>query len=184
VSLPLQAVDRLFERLSATYGRQFLNLYEGMDANAIKAVWAYELSGFGMRLAAIAWALENLPERAPNAIEFRNLARRAPEPEKPRLPEPKANPERVRAELAKLQPLLTKPAPQQVDRLAWAKRIVARYDAGDRVAMGTLNIARDALRMNGLLREPDADETPLSGAELEHGVSRGLIDTAPEAVSA
>jgi hypothetical protein len=151
VSLPLQAIDRLFDRLSATYGRQFLNLYEGMDANAIKAVWAYELSGFGMRLNAIAWALENLPERAPNAIEFRNLARKAPEPEKPRLPEPKADPAKLRTELAKLQPLLEE-AKRAVttDRLAWARRIVARRQAGDRIALGTYSIAAEALRTHGV----------------------------------
>jgi len=154
VSLPSMAVDRLFERLSATYGRQFLNLYDGMDANAIKSVWAHELSSFGMRLQAIAWALENLPERAPNAIEFRNIVRKAPEPERPKLPEPKADPQRLRAELAKLGPLVE--AVRRGDRLdprAWAHRIVARSDSGDPVAPATLRIAREALAGRAMERE-------------------------------
>jgi hypothetical protein len=151
MSLPLQAVDRLFDRLSATYGRQFLNLYEGMDANAIKAVWAHELSGFGMRLKDLAWALENLPERAPNAIEFRNLCRKAPQPEEKRLPEPQFQPERLRAELAKLIPAVksaTRAAAH--DGLAWARRIVARYDNGERIAPATLKMAKDALGRHGV----------------------------------
>lgn len=151
MSLPLQAVDRLFERLTATYGRQFLNLYEGLDAAAIKTSWAHELSGFGHNLAAIAWALEHLPERAPNAIEFRNLCRKAPEPETPRLPEPPADPQRLRAELAKLQPILDAALKaNKDDRLAWARRIVSRRQQGMRVAHGTYRIAAEALRMNGV----------------------------------
>lgn len=149
MSLPLQAVDRLFDRLAATYGRQFLNLYEGLDAAAIKTLWAHELSGFGGRLEAIAWALENLPERAPNVIEFRNLCRRAPATEVPRLPEPPADPARLRAELAKLRPLLER-KDEPVDRLAWARRIVAKRKSGGLVAGGTYRIAADALRMNGV----------------------------------
>lgn len=151
MSLPLQAVDRIFDRLSATYGRQFLNLYEGMDANAIKAVWAYELSGFGMRLKDIAWALENLPERAPNAIEFKNLCRKAPQPEEKKLPEPEFNPERLRNELAKLIPAVQAARKAATnDGLAWARRIVGRYDGGDKVPPACLKLARDALSRNGV----------------------------------
>jgi hypothetical protein len=151
MSLPLQAVDRLFDRLSATYGRQFMNLYDGMDANAIKAVWAHELSGFGMRLNSIAWALENLPERAPNAIEFRNICRKAPEPERPKLQEPPADPARLKAELAKLMPAIQAArAVAQSDNLAWARRIMGRCDGGEKIAPAVVRMARDALARKGV----------------------------------
>lgn len=124
MSLPLQAIDHLFDRLAATYGRQWFLMWEGVDASAIKSLWAHELSAFsGDRMGFIAWALENLPVRCPNAIEFKQLCRQAPVPDAPRLPEPKADPERMRRELAKLGSARTK-AQQPADRLDWAKRIL------------------------------------------------------------
>jgi hypothetical protein len=150
MSLPIPAIDRLFQRLAATYGAAWDRSMGSTPVNDFKAAWAHELSGFTGRLDALAWALENLPEKCPNVIEFRNLARRAPEPETPRLPEPPADPERLRAELAKLQPILDE-AKRAVttDRLAWARRIVSRRQAGERVAHGTYRIAAEALRKNG-----------------------------------
>lgn len=150
MSLPLPAIDRLFERLTATYGRQFLGMYEGLDANAIKTSWAHELSGYAKRLHDVAWALENLPERPPNAIEFRNLCRKAPQPETPRLPEPPADPARMRAELEKLAPVMQ--ATRELGKPAnteWAVRITDRHAAGDRIAPATLRIARQALARRG-----------------------------------
>lgn len=145
MSLPLQAVERLFERLTTTYGRNFLSMYEGLDASAVKTIWSHELSGFAANLQAIAWGLENLPERAPNAIEFRNLCRRAPTPEAPRLPEPKADPERVKAELAKLGHLRS--IEPKGDRRAWARAIVGRAQSGGRVTPTVLRIATECLAM-------------------------------------
>lgn len=147
MSLSLQAVDRLFDRMAATYGRQFLSLYEGLDVNAVKTVWAHELSGFASNLHALAWALENLPARAPNAIEFRFLCRLAPAPEVQKLTEPAANPERMRAEMVKLGEILKDAGPKS--GTDWARRIIARAEGGDRIAPCTLRFARQAL---GLVR--------------------------------
>jgi hypothetical protein len=152
MSLPLQAVERLFDRLSATYGREFFARYDGLDPNAIKSVWAHELSAYSHRLEDIAWALENLPERCPNAIEFRNICRKAPERDKPKLPEAPANLERLKSELAKLLPAIK--AAQKVatnDGLAWARSIVEKYDSGMVVAPCTLRFAREALARRGVL---------------------------------
>ena len=80
MSLPLQAIDRLFARLQATYGRDFMERYIGLEAGAVKASWAHELSGFANDMHSLAWALEHLPERPPNVIEFRKIARQAPSP--------------------------------------------------------------------------------------------------------
>lgn len=150
MSLPVKAIDRLFERLALTYGAAWVRQWEGLDMNDIKAMWAHELSGFSGRLEVIAWALENLPERCPNVIEFRNLCREAPRPQAMPLPEPPADPERVRAELAKLGHV---PASQRagvtanVDHKAWAKRIIARHESGEKVRPISLRFAREALRM-------------------------------------
>lgn len=152
MSLPLIAIDRLFNRLNATYGRDFMSRWEGQDSNAVKASWAHELAGFADKLQMVAWALENLPERAPNVIEFRNLCRKAPAPETPQLPEPAADPARVAAELAKLAPVRAA-AKNSVDGKDWARWIVARHEAGDSVRPISLQFAREALRAH---LEPEA----------------------------
>lgn len=149
MSLSTMAVDRLFSRLTATYGRDFIARYAGVPESDLKAAWAHELSGFEGQLGALAWALENLPERAPNVIEFRNLARRAPAPEVPRLPEPAPNPARLAAELAKLAPARAAIAASAAgghDPRDWARRIVARSDSGEILIPTTLRFAREALR--------------------------------------
>lgn len=150
MSLQLQAIDRVIDRLTATYGQQFIRLYEGLDMNAVKTTWAHELSEFGRSresMMRIAWALENLPDRPPNVIAFRSLCRAAPAPEVPALPMPKADPERMKAEIAKLGQIF-KPAQASttVDHKAWAKAIVSRHEAGDQILPCTLRFAREALR--------------------------------------
>ena len=147
MGLPLKAIDRLFERLAATYGAAWDRSLGTAPIGDVKAAWAHELAGFDDKLGLLALALENLPERCPNVVEFRNLARRAPAPELPRLSEPKADPERVAAELAKLAPIVaTVRAPvEPVDHKAWAKRLVARHTAGERLNHTTLRFAKEAL---------------------------------------
>lgn len=148
MSLPIKAVDRIFLRLLATYGTEFSGRYAGVQDGDLKSMWAHELAGFASDLPSIAWALENLPERCPNAIAFRNLCRQAPRAEVPQLPEPKADPERLRAELARLQPLREAiAASSPVDHKAWARRIMARAEAGERVNCTSLSMARSALRL-------------------------------------
>lgn len=146
MTLPIKAIDRLFERLGATYGASWSRQWETVPMNDVKSAWAHELGVYANRLEAVAWALENLPERCPNAIEFRNLCRIAPAPETPKLPEPKADPQRVAAELAKLGPLRKQAAASSWDHKAWARRIVARHQAGDRIRPVSLRMAQDALR--------------------------------------
>lgn len=148
MSLPLKAVDRLFDRLVATYGSEWVRRWEGLDDAAIKTLWAHELAQFAGRLDAIAWALENLPPRAPNVIEFRNLCRGAPRPPEALLPEPKADPARVAAELAKLASVRKAASSSSRDHKAWAKALIARHNAGDPIKPIQLRFAREALRLN------------------------------------
>ena len=143
------AIDRIFEVLAATYGAEFTRLYADVPIGDVKTAWLDVLDAFGgPRMAYIAWALKNLPERCPNAIAFRNLCRQAPALEAPQLPEPKADPERLRAELARLQPLREAiAASSPVDHKAWARRLVARQEAGERINRTVLGMARSALRL-------------------------------------
>lgn len=147
MSLPVQALDRLFARLAATYGAAWERSLGSTPLADVKTAWSHELSGFAGSLNRIAWALENLPPKCPNVIEFKALCRQAPAPEAPRLPEPKADPERVKAELAKLAPVRQAVATSQRDGREWARRIVARQEAGDRIRPITLRFAKEALRI-------------------------------------
>jgi len=146
MSLPLPALDRLFIRLQATYGRDFMSRYEGVDINAVKTSWAHELSGYSKNMMPLAWALENLPDRAPNVLEFRALCRRAPAPAVPALPEPKADMDRVAAELEKLAPLRTMAAKRVViDYKDWARRLQLMHSQGGELNLNQVRCYRNAL---------------------------------------
>ncbi len=146
MSLSLQAIDRLFARLNVTYGRDFMARWEGQDVMAVKSSWAHELAGFENHLHSIAWALENLPDRAPNIIEFRALCRKSPAADLPRLPEPKADLARVNAELAKLAPIKeTLKNAKPHDFKAWAYALQARDKSGEKLNMTVRTMYRQAL---------------------------------------
>lgn len=146
MSLPMKAIDRLFERLGTTYGKQWTSNWEGAPIIDVKSLWAHELAAFADHLECIAWALENLPPRAPNAIEFKQLCRMAPRKEEaPALPAPKADPDRVKAEFAKLREAFKAAPATTHDPKAWARIIIARHEAGENVRPLNLRFAREAL---------------------------------------
>lgn len=75
------AVDEAFDRLAKLYGREFTGKFDD-DIAAVKVQWLRELAPLPRVLDSVAWALKNLPERCPNAIQFRNLCRLAPDPQR------------------------------------------------------------------------------------------------------
>jgi len=147
VSLSIQVIDRLFARMAATYGAAWERSLGQAPIADVKTAWCHELQGFGAHLEAIAWALENLPESVPNVIQFRNLCRRAPAPDTPRLPEPAANPARVREEIAKLGSVRARAfVGANTD---WAHAIVAKHDGGLRVPPLVLSMAQAVVNRRG-----------------------------------
>lgn len=147
MSLPTPWVDRIFDKLTLVYGQQFLRRWTDIDLNAVKSDWAHELSGFQQQPKAIAWALQNLPaDKPPTVLEFKFMARRAPPEEMPRLEAPKADPERVAAELAKLEPMRVRVERSNTE---WADRIVAKHESGCKVSPLVLSMAREALARKG-----------------------------------
>jgi hypothetical protein len=134
--LPTKAIDRLFERLMLTYGNEWTMKFEGIDMNGVKSMWAHELSSFADNLTAIGWALENLSDRCPNAIEFKKLCRQAPKPDTVMLDMPKASADIVDAEIAAMVKAVvqqTSADDNKRDYKAWAKRLKARHDAGEKL---------------------------------------------------
>lgn len=137
-----KAIDRLFDRLAATYGAAWDRSLGATPVLDAKALWAHELQAFAERLEAVVWALDKLPEHPPNVIQFRNLCRQAPAALALPLPQAKADPARVAAELAKLGTLRATVTAQAGDMKAWARRLRAREVAGDRLS----GFQRDAWR--------------------------------------
>lgn len=141
-------VEYVFKRLAATYGAAWDRSLGQAPIADVMTVWGYQLQPFTASRAAkemILWALDNLPERCPNVIEFKALCRRAPAAELPALPEPKADPERMAAALAKLAPLKASMPVGAFDPKAWAKSHQARHAAGERLNANQIRCYRNAL---------------------------------------
>ena len=138
-----EVIDRLFNRLSATYGADWTRQWANVPISDIKTAWGHELAGYIGHLSAIAYALENLPERCPNVIQFRNICRAAPSHEPPRIEPPRAKAELIAAELLRMGGMREKPP--QVDGRDWARRIIARHEQGDRIRPYSLKCAESEL---------------------------------------
>lgn len=153
MTLPIEVVDRLFQRMAGAYMAGWDRALGNAPLNDVKSTWAAELAEFGrtpQSLRRIAWGLENLPDRPPSAPEFKRLCRQAPMPDEPRIEAPRADPGRVAAELTKLEPIRAARGASSsgVDHRAWARAIVARHEAGERLNGFTLRCAKEALRMS------------------------------------
>ena len=142
------AIDKLFQRLAGAYMAEWDRKLGLTPIKDVKTVWLHELTGFlrdSHTATAVAWALDHLPERAPNVIEFRNLCRQAPAVEVPRLEAPKADPERVAAELAKLAPVKQQAKAATYDHKGWAHDLIARMKAGEVLKPIQIRFAHEAL---------------------------------------
>ena len=147
MSIPTNWIDKIFEKLSLRYGREFLGRWEGMPIGDVKTDWGDVLGGMAEHPEAIGWALDNLPDvRPPTAQEFRAICRRAPSPDVPRLEAPRASPERIAAELAKLAPRANGTA---VDMKDWARRLKARDQAGEKLKPIQVRFYNEALGTQG-----------------------------------
>lgn len=148
MSLPLKVVDRLFERLALTYGGEWSNKWKDVDPEAVKNLWSNELAQFIPKLEAIAWALENLPAKCPNAIEFKNLCRQAPAKPTPVLPAPKAPAEIVEKEMAAIASqafVKVDGSDQGWDHRRWAKALKKRHESGEKLTALQVSMYQSAL---------------------------------------
>lgn len=155
MSLPAAWVDKIFEKMTLTYGRDFLGRWEGLDENTVKSDWAHELSSLFQNPSCIAYTLQHLPERPPTVIEFRKIARGMPDaPALPVVHNP-AGMERIASELAKLAPMRKARVTQ--GGKDWAHRIIANDAAGIRSRSSLpLKMARDALAERSVFTSTEA----------------------------
>lgn len=98
--MPRSWVDALIAKLSLRYGAAFLRQYGDADPELVKADWADVLDGVSG--ASVSYALRYLPNTPPNALQFRDVCRRAPAPVVAAIAAPveRAAPERVAAIVA------------------------------------------------------------------------------------
>jgi hypothetical protein len=147
MSLPIAAIDRLFDRLAMTYGTEFSNKWGILNSMDVKTHWAHELAAFADNLNAIGWALQNLPDRCPNLIEFKSLCKQAPRPDNLQLNAPKAPAEIVDNEISKIVMRLAKPQTENVDHKRWAKRLRDRHAKGEKLSVYQIKCYKTALDM-------------------------------------
>jgi hypothetical protein len=150
MSISIAAIERLFDRLSMTYGSEFKNKWNGIPLNEVKSSWSHELGIFADNLHAIGWALQNLPDRCPNLIEFKSLCKQAPRPTTIALDAPKAPIEvvdRVLAEIALKAFKAPKDDNGNVDHKRWAKKLKERHQRGEKLSMYQIKCYKTALDM-------------------------------------
>lgn len=150
MALQTAAIDRLFARLAISYGTEFTNKWGTLSSIDVKSHWAHELGIFEDNLHAIGWALQNLPDRCPNLIEFKSLCKQAPRPSRTALEAPKAPVEvvdRVLAEIAATALKTPKDENGNVDHKRWAKKLKMRHERGERLSLYQINCYKTALGM-------------------------------------
>ena len=150
MTLPIAAVERLFDRLSMTYGTEFKNKWSGFPLSDVKTAWGYELAQFADNLNAIGWALKNLPERCPNLVEFKSLCKQAPRPSTIALDAPKASIEVVDKVLAEIAlKAFKKPVDEngKTDHKQWAKKLRDRHARGENLSVYQIKCYKTALNL-------------------------------------
>lgn len=147
--LPASWVDHLFGRLALRYGAAFMRQWPDADAIAIKADWADVLDG--TRGESIGYALRYLPMQPPNALQFREICRRAPEPQVALLTDdrPPSDPERVRAAVEAMRGTRRQldkamPAQQCIDNIE--RSVAAR---GGRISDAQRHVLEHCRRLSG-----------------------------------
>jgi hypothetical protein len=141
--LPMSWIDKIFKKLTLLHGRDFLSKWEGLDITDVKVDWAHELAGLQENPACIRHALESLPgAKPPTVLEFRALALKCPAPAVPALPAPRLEADIVAGFIGKAKAVQGQGVASPKE---WAHTIIRRHEAGEKVQMYSLNLAREAI---------------------------------------
>lgn len=113
MALPSAWCDHLFAKLSLRWGAAFLRQWPDTDIEAVKDDWADVLDGCTGH--SLSYALRYLPAAPCNALQFRDLCRRAPAQALPALTDDgvRADPDRVRALVAGVERRASQLSPAQ-----------------------------------------------------------------------
>jgi len=140
-------VEAVFAKLLLVYGAGRLNAtYRDQDIGTVKRHWAHELRG--MNASDIAYGLGVLPpDFVPNVLQFKAACQRAPVASIQQIAGPPASPERVKRVLARMHAATQhlRGSGALADPKAWAWKVLARHEAGDRIPSCHLRMARAGL---------------------------------------
>jgi hypothetical protein len=140
-------IDRVFKRLSATYGAEWERSISAAPIADIRTVWAHEMGRYERSLGRIAWALDNLPTSCPNVIIFRSLCAAAPVQEAPH----KAieyKPSEIAPEVKRAVITGLRDGTASIDKRAWAHALKARHEAGKAFNMNQVRCYKNALGLH------------------------------------
>lgn len=140
MSLPLTWTDKIFQKLTLAYGREFTSRWEGIPLEEVKSDWGHELTGYAQSPQSITYALQNLPLKPPTVYEFRAICQRAAEKPLLQLDAPRTSPAAIQSALK------TMTAPVRSGMKDWAHKLKARHDAGENLNANQVRCYRAALQ--------------------------------------
>lgn len=148
--LPSAWIDRIFSKLTARFGRDFLSRWEGLDLDIVKADWAEQMAGMDLRPDAIRYALDNLGGKPPTVHDFKDLCSRAPTDGLLSLTAPKANADVIDRAVAMARAALLERKGDPLDTLRELVASDARDGTfrGQRVTLAQRQTYRQALGLN------------------------------------
>lgn len=153
-------IEAVFAKLLLVYGRARLDAtYRGQEIDTVKRHWAHELRGLGE--TDLAYGLTVLPpDFLPNVLQFKAACQRAPVASIQAIAGPPASPERVKRVLERMHAAtqhLRGVGALHADPKAWAWKLLARSEAGERLPSCHLRMARDALERELLAQASEGD---------------------------
>jgi hypothetical protein len=140
MSLPAAWTDRIFTKLTLTYGQAFLRQYDGVDMDEVKANWGHELACYRSPWRRSGTACE---QPAGAAAERRAVPRALSHPAKPVLLTndlPPVDPKMA----AMVKDVLSK-AERRIGDREWAERLKSKELAGARLTQYQRACWREAL---------------------------------------
>lgn len=148
--LPAAWVERIFEVMAATYGRQRLGtMFDGQEPDMVKRVWGRALSALPQD--AVAAAVHKLPQQSwtwpPTLPEFCAFVREQvpPPAHRPALPVPHRRQADIAVGAEKVAALKAAVSTRK-DPRAWAHKILQRHADGDSsLAPISIQFAKEAL---------------------------------------
>ena len=143
MNLPIAWVEKIFQKLTLTFGRDFTNRWEGIPLEEVKADWAHELRGFHQNPQAIKRGIETcIGGKPPTVHEFKAACAKYV-PDYKALPVAKADAEIVQNEISKSRVLINR----STGNKDWAHRLKSRAEKGDKLSRYQIACYREALRM-------------------------------------
>ena len=148
--LPQQWVVRIFDQMSALYGKKFADQWSGTDPEVMRRTWAQKLGGFSDKPKAIKQALDSLDAKPfpPTLPEFLTMCRESASrglDNPPMLEHHRSAEEIERAERAAKEAIAAANVESKRDPRKWARDAIADHEAGRPVPYLLLKMAKEAI---------------------------------------